>query len=418
MLGVLDRMYLPEPLTLTVAMLLVILLTSANYLVIWFQNRRQVALLWMLGASLCSGLSFGFRLLLPDLPGAVLGVATILIALGCIWTGCRTAAGRRPWLPALLIPAAIWLLVCLIPGFFTPPSARFAVPFLMAAPMLASALGELWPAGAGPGARRRLARWCVTTLLAAQMLFCLGWGIAQALSMVRHLGIGSEAVDLPVSAFILTGFNLIMSFAFVALIKEQSDWEFWQTAQQDALTGLGNRRRLDGLLETAVSVARRSASPLAVLMIDVDHFKAYNDHYGHLAGDACLRAVAQALRAGLIRRGDEVLRYGGEEFAVILAATREPEAIAVAERLRFAVRAMNLPHAAEAGGIVTISLGVAVMQPGAGTITDAQTLIEAADRALYRAKEGGRDRVASFAAAPDDAQIVAAPTPSLRLDPA
>jgi diguanylate cyclase (GGDEF)-like protein len=423
MLGVLDRMYLPEPLTLTVAMVLVILLTSANYLVIWFQNRRQVALLWMLGASLLSSLCFAFRLLLPDRPGAVLGTAAILITLGCIWTGCRTAAGRRPWLPALVIPTAIWLPICAIPGFFTPPSARFAVPFLMAAPMLASALGELWPAGSasGAGPRRRLARWCVTALLGVQIVICLGWGIAQVLSMVRDLGIGSETVDLPVSAFILTGFNLIMSFAFVALIKEQSDWEFWQTAQQDPLTGLGNRRRLDSLLDTAVSAARRSAAPLAVLMIDVDHFKAYNDHYGHLAGDACLRAIAQALRGGLIRRGDEVLRYGGEEFAVILQATREAEAMAVAERLRMAVRAMDLPHAAQEGGIVTISLGVAVMEPGRTgerRIVDARTLIDAADRALYQAKDGGRDRIAAFAEASAAPASAVLPAPALRLDPA
>jgi GGDEF domain-containing protein len=397
-------MYLPEPLTLTVTMLLVILLTSANYLVIWFQNRRQVALLWMLFASLLSGFSFVLRLFLPDLTGAVFGTAGVLVAAGCIWTGCRTAAGRRPWLPALLIPGAIWLLICSIPGFFAPPSARFAVPFLMAAPILAAALRELWPAAP----RRRLARWCVTALLGVQILICLGWGIAQAVSMVRDLGIGSDAVDLPVSAFILTGFSLIMSFAFVALIKEQSDWEFWQTAQQDPLTGLGNRRRLDNILDTAVSVARHSAAPLAVLMIDVDHFKDYNDHYGHLAGDACLRAIAHALRGGLIRRGDEVLRYGGEEFAVVLADTRESEAMA------------------EEGGIVTISLGVAVMEPspagpgrtGERRIVDARTLIEAADHALYQAKEGGRDRIAAFAEASAERPVRVPPAADLRLDPA
>jgi diguanylate cyclase (GGDEF)-like protein len=217
-----------------------------------------------------------------------------------------------------------------------------------------------------------------------------------------------------------------MSFAFVALIKEQSDWEFWQTAQQDPLTGLGNRRRLDNILDTAVSVARHSAAPLAVLMIDVDHFKDYNDHYGHLAGDACLRAIAHALRGGLIRRGDEVLRYGGEEFAVVLADTRESEAMAVAERLRMAVRVMDLPHAAQEGGIVTISLGVAVMEPspagpgrtGERRIVDARTLIEAADHALYQAKEGGRDRIAAFAEASAERPVRVPPAADLRLDPA
>jgi diguanylate cyclase (GGDEF)-like protein len=364
----------------------------------------------MLSASLLSGLSFVLRLFLPDLTGAVFGTAGVLLAVSCIWMGCRAAAGRRPSLPVLVMPAALWLLVSSIPGFFVPPTARYAVPFLMAAPILAAALRELWPTET----RKRLARWCVTALLGIQILICLGWGVAQAVAMARDLGIGSEAVDLPVSAFTVTGFSLMMSFAFVALIKEQSDWEFWQTAQQDPLTGLGNRRRLDSILDTAVSVARRSAAPLAVLMIDVDRFKAYNDHYGHLAGDACLRAIAKALRGGLIRRGDEVLRYGGEEFAVILTDTREAEAMVVAERLRLAVRGMGLPHVAQEGGIVTISLGVAVMEPsqtGERRIVDAKTLIEAADQALYRAKQGGRDRIAAFAktaAAPPDAAVLPA----------
>jgi diguanylate cyclase (GGDEF)-like protein len=399
-------MYLPEPLTLVVTMGLVILLTSVNYLIIWFQNRQLTALLWMLSASLLCALSFTARLILPQAPGTMIANPAILTGMACVWMGCRTASGRPPWLPSLLIPGAIWLLLACIPSFFNTPPARFATSFVLAAAILALALRELWPTSQ----QRRLARWFVSTLLMVQVIICLGWGVAQSVSLVRDLGIGSEMVNLPVSAFTVMGFNLILSFAFVALIKEQSDRAYWQTAQQDALTGLGNRRQLDESLERAVDSARRRGAPLAVVMIDVDQFKAYNDSYGHPAGDACLRAVAAALRGSLIRCHDEVLRYGGEEFTVLLADTGEADAIVVAERMRLAVRAMNVPHAAWDAGFVTIGLGVAVMAPGqpdTPAILDAATLIAAADRALYGAKESGRNRVVALAARDDQSKGLA-----------
>ncbi len=406
----LDRIYLPEPWTLALTMVLVILLTSLNYVVIWLQNRQQVALVWMLAASLLSTLGFVLRIALPGPAGVVIAPVSILVAVGCIWMGCRAVGGRGPWLPALLIPPALWLLLCCLPGFFTPPTARFAAPCLLVAPLLVLALGALWPTGA----ERRIGRWFVSALLSIQTAICLGWGIAQGVSMARDLGIGTDAVDLPFSAFTLMGFNLMMSFAFVALVKEQSDWDYMQTAQRDALTGLGNRRRLDDSLQKAWRVSRRTGTPLAVLMIDVDHFKAYNDRYGHPAGDACLRAIAHALRGGLLRRTDEVSRYGGEEFAVLLADTADPEARAVAERLRLAVREMALPHPAGPDGIVTISLGVAVAGAASG-LSDGAALLQAADQALYRAKEAGRDRIEIFASA--SARPPAPPSPALRLGP-
>ena len=421
-MGVSHRSFLPEPLTIELMILLVILLTSCNYLVIWSQNRRQIGLLWMLAGSLLSSLAFILRLTLPPHSGIIIPTASILVGLSCTWMGCRVATGRTPWLPSLIIPAGVWLIVCCIPGFLHVPSARFALAFLLVAALLALALREFWPAASAPGETTpSFARWLVTALLAVEAFVCLAWGSAQAVSLVYDLGIGSDVVDLPVAAFTLLGFSLIMSFAFVALVKEQSERALSQTAQHDALTGLGNRRHLDESLEKAVSTARRTGAPLAFIMIDVDQFKAYNDRYGHPAGDACLRAVAVALRGNLIRREDEVSRYGGEEFAVVLANARAAEAVAIADRLRLGVRALNLPHAARAEGIVTISLGVAAMaagEPGAATITDVATLVAAADDALYRAKASGRDRVESFmdpVAGPVPSIL---PTAALRLDPA
>ncbi|WP_338766540.1 sensor domain-containing diguanylate cyclase [Massilia sp. METH4] len=164
-------------------------------------------------------------------------------------------------------------------------------------------------------------------------------------------------------------------------------------ALQDGLTGLANRRQFDVSLGNEFSRATRHGASLGLAMIDVDHFKAYNDHYGHSAGDDCLRAVARAIREHTPKRaGDLAARYGGEELAVLLPNTDVAGTEAVAERMRAAVAALRLPHAGSALGIVTISAGVAAQVPRRG-IDEAGALVERADRALYRAKAAGRDRV-------------------------
>ncbi|WP_083670544.1 diguanylate cyclase domain-containing protein [Singulisphaera sp. GP187] len=161
----------------------------------------------------------------------------------------------------------------------------------------------------------------------------------------------------------------------------------------DSLTGLANRRRFDEVLAAEWQRAERSRISLGAAMIDIDHFKLYNDRYGHLAGDACLRRVAEALE-GSIRQGtDWVARYGGEEFALILpdaniAITRE-----VAERACTAVAALRIPHEGAARGIVTVSIGIAAIAPSPWAT--AEQLLEAADVALYQAKNNGRNQVAS-----------------------
>lgn len=162
----------------------------------------------------------------------------------------------------------------------------------------------------------------------------------------------------------------------------------------DGLTYIPNRRRFDQLLAQEWSRARREGQSLAVAMIDVDHFKAYNDHYGHGAGDDCLRQVASAIKASLQRPGDTVARYGGEEFVLLLPNTDDQGALATAERVRAAVFDKNLPHAhSPAADRVSISLGVASTIPDSG---EPEALLKAADEALYKAKRAGRNRVRSL----------------------
>ncbi len=164
-----------------------------------------------------------------------------------------------------------------------------------------------------------------------------------------------------------------------------------QLSLRDALTGVANRRRFDEVLEREWGRARRQQSPLALLFIDVDNFKAYNDYYGHQAGDDCLRAVAFVLVDSGRRQADLVARYGGEEFVLLLPDTDMAGAMDAAQRIRAFLDQTALPHVAVPQGRVTVSIGVAMHIPD--NASDAAGLVAAADQAVYRAKKEGRDRI-------------------------
>jgi diguanylate cyclase (GGDEF)-like protein/PAS domain S-box-containing protein len=164
-----------------------------------------------------------------------------------------------------------------------------------------------------------------------------------------------------------------------------------ELARRDGLTGLSNRRLFDEAMQTELLRAARDGRPLSLMLIDVDHFKQFNDRYGHPAGDDCLRAVAQALREVLCRPGDLVARYGGEEFAVLLPNTAEAGAAAVVQRLVGTVRGLKIAHDNSRALIVTISAGVTTFFPGRDP-AEPKELIKLADAKLYQAKRTGRNR--------------------------
>jgi len=172
---------------------------------------------------------------------------------------------------------------------------------------------------------------------------------------------------------------------------EHKNAELAQLSMQDGLTSLANRRRFDLALLTECGRAKRDGSSLSLLLIDVDHFKKYNDTYGHQAGDDCLKRVARALAEAVRRPADIAARYGGEEFALILPGTSAEGAGHVAEGVRLAVEALGIPHSdSSAARHVTISLGVVTVQSN-GALTPKE-LIAAADLGLYAAKRSGRNR--------------------------
>ncbi len=176
------------------------------------------------------------------------------------------------------------------------------------------------------------------------------------------------------------------------LQKQLEDFSF-----RDGLTGVANRRKFDAVLDEEWSLARRNTQPLSLILVDIDFFKQYNDHYGHVQGDECLRRVGKALNGVASRPRDLLARYGGEEFVLVLPATDEAAARRVSERCRQAIFKEQIPHAASAvGQLLTVSQGVGTLIPAAS-----DTLIQfldTVDRRLYRAKQGGRDRSVAGAA--------------------
>lgn len=162
----------------------------------------------------------------------------------------------------------------------------------------------------------------------------------------------------------------------------------------DGLTGIPNRRRFDEFLSTMWLQAIRQNAPVSLIMMDVDHFKAYNDHYGHQAGDECLRTVAMELMSTKRRTTDLLARYGGEEFVCVLPATEKEGAVILAEQLRRRIETIAIPHSfSTAAEHLTLSLGTATILPCADD--SPSRIIEQADLALYRAKLAGRNRVES-----------------------
>lgn len=232
---------------------------------------------------------------------------------------------------------------------------------------------------------------------ASPILYTSGLLVLGAVIVATHfwIGISSILIGLMVYGIRTTVLQnqLVRSREALRLANERLE----EISLLDPLTTVANRRSFERTLDVEWHRATRSESPLALLMIDVDFFKMLNDTYGHRYGDACLVEIADLLRSSLGRSGDFVARFGGEEFVALLPSTSEDQARVVAERLRLAVLARGIRNEGAAGGVVSISVGLAVYSQFGRGFSDA--LVEAADRALYLAKQSGRNRVESYAEA-------------------
>lgn len=255
------------------------------------------------------------------------------------------------------------------------------------------------------------------------------WGVGCALVMMAILNIGlfgfsdtglkiitiNNFVFVASAVFALVGTFLIERslrqnylqsrlLAFQNTGLEESNLRLQYLTAIDGLTQIANRRSLDVTLTTEWQRALRKREPLGVVMIDVDHFKLFNDTYGHQAGDECLRGVAGALKDFARRPGDIAARYGGEEFVLVLTNANAQQTQLVAERVRDSIMELAIPHQRSSHGSVTASFGVASVIPGAEH-SGPEALLLAADQALYRAKESGRNRVMVNEAASDPSAV-------------
>jgi diguanylate cyclase (GGDEF)-like protein len=360
--------------------------------------------------------------LLGFLGVAVVGATAVTSALGASWTMLFVNAGPwwmlfRTWyLGDVLGMAIIAPLVYILqrPGFFTMLEGQRlprTLLFLMV-PALATAL--VFSHSKDP-----LIFFIFPALLL--VVFRLGFpGTVLAVFVIALISIwftvtghgplmlitGTNLLHKIVIEQIFLAVALFTFFPVAALLEERkalelslqkSELRYRELANADALTGLANRRAFDERLQEEWSRAVQQSQPLALLLIDVDLFKSYNDIYGHVGGDECLRCIAKVIANTLHDKADIAARFGGEEFAVILPNTPLDKALRVAEDVREAVAAMKVPHSGNQLGIQTISVGVA------GGVPDRSapliSLLTASDHALYRAKYLGRNRVESTVAA-------------------
>jgi len=356
------------------------------------------------------------RPLLGFLGVAVVGATAITSAIGASWTLLFVDAGPwwtlfRTWYLGDILGMAIiapLVFILLRPGFFEVLRGKqFANTLLiLTVPAIATVL--VFTHDKDP-----LIFFIFPALLL--VVFRLGFpGTVLAVFVIAVISIsltveGHGPLMLIVDAHMLHRIVVVQIFLAVALFTafpvaalleerkelevslQQSEAQYRRLANADGLTGLANRRWFDDRLEEEWHRALERRQPLALLLIDVDLFKTYNDLCGHIAGDKCLRQIAQGIADTLTRDLGVVSRFGGEEFAVILSNTERGAALEVAEELRATVAAMKLPHEGSPWGIQTVSIGVAAVVPE--RTESALWLLDASDSALYCAKRLGRNRV-------------------------
>ncbi len=316
--------------------------------------------------------------LLPPTLAEAFGDAVLVLGAGFSWAGARVFAERRApaWVlaagPAALLAAAVLqgvdtLHLVLTVGFVGAYSA--------------AAAHEIWRGREEHLPSRKVA--AALAAIHATLQFCRAalMGFAPAV-FSAHAHTFYSIIFLEALLYAIG-----MTNALLSMMREQAEYRstlrLRDMAMMDQLTGLGNRRRFDEALDQITE--RREA--VGLLMVDVDYFKLYNDTYGHIPGDNCLRAVAAAI-AQVTRRPDAIAtRFGGEEFAVLLIRTNEIDAVHIAGRIHAAIAALGIKHAKSPYGLLTVSIGVAAVAAG----RTREELVRQADWALYVAKAEGRN---------------------------
>ncbi len=372
-------------LTLDVEAMLGILLLFS-----WMQNTAVRAVAWWGCANLLRSLSIGLYGMYGVLPDAITNTAADVIlfsSYAVTWTGARIFDARAPRPGSLITGATIWLLACQFLEFSQASAIRASLSAGIIATFMWLTAYEFWRGRA----ERLLSRWpAIFILFANGAVFLLRSPLIAQLAWPTDEHVFSSAWLTVISTESLLA-TISTAFILLAMAKERAELRHKTAAKTDALTGLANRR---SFLQEAARLIATGSRPVALLMIDLDHFKSINDQFGHAVGDKVLKIFAQTT-VGNVRPTDLVGRLGGEEFAILLANASQEGALLVAERLRSAFAAA----AASVDGLpihATASVGLSILHPG----QDMSALSDLADQALYRAKATGRNRVAQRQLAP------------------
>lgn len=373
--------------TLLVSSGVVMVFLGCALLYFWNLDRASKWLLWWSVPFLIGGTA-AFSYLRMDWEtnfiSIAFGNALRITAIALLWQGARVFERRKPLVAVVLLIPVIWLGLCLIPSFSASMAARVIGVSLFNAAFCSLAAYELWRGRSEILPSRTPAMVVLLTFAGFMLLRVATVGILP-------FPMGS----LPLDPIWMGIFNLVvfvhasfLGFLLIALTKERHEAEQRNFAILDPLTGLMNRRAFMSQAERYARLRKRGRLPLALLVLDIDHFKSVNDRFGHDVGDRVLIAFA-AVAEACVRPTDQLYRMGGEEFCFILPDTSLPDAIAVAERVRAAV-ARNSVDTGQGGVLVTVSVGVATADHAG---FDLELLLAAADAAVYEAKARGRDRV-------------------------
>ncbi|WP_423822156.1 diguanylate cyclase [Salinisphaera sp. SPP-AMP-43] len=310
-----------------------------------------------------------------------------------------------------------------------PPAPRLGVRLTLGFGLAELAIWQLlspfpaWPFALLTGIDPQLRMLIALMLLACGFVATLAWlrrHIGRPLhELATYVGEQSQRIapetpaTLPARASDID--NIRASIDRLIATLESQHAELLKQTLNDPLTGLGNRRLLEQRLATLLPLTRRLNTSLSLLMIDVDHFKAYNDYYGHPAGDTCLIEIANVLRATFRRETDVIIRLGGEEFLVVITDVADRDAIRLAEAMRSMLQLVGIPHdKSPTAATVTVSIGVATA--AAGTSVGPDTLLACADECLYDCKADGRNRSAHRRIGDAQARVYTAPPAPERSD--
>jgi diguanylate cyclase (GGDEF)-like protein len=356
-------------------------------LFVWSQNTSTKALAWWGAAHLMragSVVLYGYYGVLPDLVTIDVSSAILLTSYGVTWNGARIFGGHRTLWGSLTAGAIAWAAACVLwPAFDHSAHARAILSAVIIATYAWLTAFEFWR-GRTEGL---VSRWpAIFILFAHGALFLLRSPLSALANMPSDDHMLTSAWLSVLSAESLL-FPISISFILMAMAKERTELSHKNAAKLDPLTGLPNRRAFLQDAEQLRSMRIALGKSIAVLMIDLDHFKSINDRYGHSVGDRVLQMFAATTRESL-KSFDLIGRLGGEEFAVVISDGNFDNALAVAERIRadFAQAAAVVDGNAVGA---SLSVGVALI----GRPADEVSLLGEADRALYRAKDRGRNRV-------------------------